>query len=105
MIAVLLSIVGSLVPARYRGKFTPEQEDHSVLGATLSSFIQCFGSLVLIMTRFVMLINERAALAQQQIFTQTPDKTVVVAGHGAGIMLYVEYMLQPLTLLLWYFAI
>lgn len=104
MLRIVTSIVGSLIPVRYRKRFIPDYDDHTVTGATISGFIQSIGILILIMVRFIMLINERAALAHQQIFSQTPDKTVAVGGHGAGLILYIEYMTQPLTLVLWYFA-
>jgi hypothetical protein len=105
VLAIFTSIVGSLIPVRYRKRFIPDYDDHTVTGATISGFIQSIGILLLIMVRFIMLINERAALAHQQIFSQNPDPHVVVAGgSGSGIYLYMEYMTQPLTLVLWYFA-
>lgn len=105
MLGVFIAIFTTLLPQRYRQRFTPDQDDHTVMGATISSFLQCIGLLILIMARFVILLNERAELAHKQIFSSTPDPRVVVGAHGAGILLYFEYMLQPFTLLLWYFAI
>lgn len=102
---ILIAAIGSFIPKRYRRGLIADGDDYTVLGTTISAFFQCIGLLILIVARFVMLINERAALAHQQIFSPSPDPTVAVGGNGAGIVLYLEYMLQPVTLILWYFAI
>ena len=102
LIRILLSIVTSLLPERYRSKLgwgftvTP--------GVIASGFVQLVGCLGFILYRYILFADFRTR-SMSQAMMGAAEQGGDTAVMGAGLFILAEYMFQPVTLVLVYFAI
>jgi hypothetical protein len=99
MLHFLISQFESLWPERYRREF--EVSPASAMTSGILQFLICLG----------LFIYRYLALASNEVFggTTTALKAMEVAGDsavaGSGIFVLMQYVIQPLTLVLVYFAL
>ncbi len=107
MLAFLLSIVFSVVPPRYRGRFLADPDFNVQRGALFSGVVEFAGCALLLWVRYPPYVQRRMAesVAALPPALQADRLSLGVAAYAAaGISLF-EYMVQPLSLLLLYFVI
>lgn len=101
----LLGIFVSLFPERYRKRFFPNASVDTQRGALLSGIVEMFGCLALFIVRYLFFIQWRpqtvAELAKKKGVEEVLGNTMVQFGIGMTTML--EYLIQPLTLLIIFF--
>ncbi|HUQ50388.1 MAG TPA: hypothetical protein VM056_06715 [Terriglobales bacterium] len=106
MLAMLLSIVFSVVPAKYRGRALTDFSLDVQRGALVSSLLQMIGSLAIIIFRYPSFAQARALEMTAAAAAKGHDQTgQAVAIYAGGVMGVFEYLLHPLTFILAYFAI
>jgi hypothetical protein len=104
MLTALLSIVLSLVPARYRGRLFHESSFDVQRGALASSIIEIVAPALLLWLRYPAWYAAYVDGIVAQVAAKGGDKAAQAsAALGAGTFSLFEYLLQPLTLLLVFF--
>ncbi len=106
MLAFLLSIVFSVVPARYRGRFLADPDLNVQRGALFSGIVEFAGCALLLWLRYPPYVQRRmaesaAALHPALQTDRLSQGTMALASGGFSLF---EYMVQPLSLLLLYFV-
>lgn len=104
---VLRFIAGTflaLLPAPWRRRVPDIDLERSALAGSIALTVLCLGLLIF---RYIFFYQERAAeiaaaLVAGGVFEELGDKRVQ---YGMGTVILLEYVFQPLTLLLIYFAI
>lgn len=104
---LLISMLLSLLPPRYRRRFRSYSETEVARGGFWSGLAQAIGCLALWMVRFLWFVQYRTGtLAQGLIDKGRPE--AMASEHvafGAGLVTWIEYVLQPMSLLLLYFIV
>jgi hypothetical protein len=103
MLRFLLGMVSSLLPARFRARYA--WAFASAGNAIASGAVELLACLVLLIYRYFVFAN----LQLSGISTEATAKAAEAGGEtavmGMGMFVLAEYLIQPLTLLLVYFAI
>ena len=103
LVSIILGMFWSLLPACYRrrgsGDFVSAR-DAILSGA--SQIVFCLGTLI---WRYVIFANHRMWGMPDQVTLGAAEKGGETALMGLGIFIFAEYLIQPLTLLLIYFAV
>ncbi len=107
MLAFLLSIVFSVVPPRYRGRFLVDPDVNVQRGALFSGIVEFAGCALLLWLRYPPYVQRRmaesaAALHPALQADRLSQGTMTLASGGLSLF---EYIIQPLSLLLLYFVI
>ncbi len=107
MLVTLLGIFASLLPRSYRGRYLNDANVDIKRGAVLSGAAEFFLTSVALWFRYPVFIHRRMAESASAVAARYgSDK--LVAGFsdlGSGVLGLVEYLLQPLSLLLIYFLL
>ena len=98
-----LSIFVSLLPERYRKPFG--WGFVSSAGAVTSGLIELLACVITLLYRYVMFAGHRLGLMPEHVTLGAAEKGGETAIMGMGIFVTMEYAIQPLTLLLGYFAV
>src|ERR1043165_1850839 len=107
MSVVLLSILVSLLPSRYRGHWLGDGNLDVRRGAILSAILQFFACCIALWAFYPAFIQARLEEASRVAAAAHPGDrvvesfTVFIYGQFAAI----EYIFRPLTLMLVYFAV
>jgi len=104
-VRTLLSIVFSAVPERYRGRFLSRHELGVQRGALLSGIAQILLCLGIFIARFLWLMQKRPGDIADVAIRHNAEEVLISqhAQFGMGFLTLLEYMIQPLTLVLIYF--
>ena len=104
MIKMLLSVVVSLVPQRYRRAWFGDYDVDLRRGALISAVLECLGSVAALVVRYPYYIWARQAMLERLAHATTEYEKVNVAYRGVSVLTFVEYLVLPLTMLLLYTA-
>jgi hypothetical protein len=104
MLTVFLSIVLSMVPARYRGRLFHASNFDVQRGALASSLIEMIGPALLLWLRYPAFYQAYVqAIVADAAAKGAHREAQAAAAMGAGSFAIFTYLIQPLTLLLVYF--
>lgn len=105
--ALIISMLLSFLPARFRRGIEPRVNTDAVRGAFWSGILQAVACAMIWVFRLLWFIQYRTGtLAQGLIEKGRPE--AMGSEHvafGAGLITWMEYVLQPVSLLLLYFVI
>jgi len=106
MYLIFLSIFASIIPQRYRGRVVYEQDVNVQLGALFSGILELLGSLGMLIFRYFYFFQHRndslsAQTAEDLVMKGKASETFLM---GSGIFALLEFMIQPLSLILVYFV-
>lgn len=103
MFRFLLSVAASLLPERYRSR--SEWGFASSGSAITCGAIQFFLGIGLLIYRYIIFANVRLSGVSTTVTMKAAETAGETAIMGMGLFVLVEYLIQPLTLLLIYFLI
>jgi hypothetical protein len=105
MLDLLASVIGTVVPERYR-KWILRDTAVDLRGAVASGALQLLGCVAALLVRYVAHVQQRPAdFAAAAIKAGAEDALANQQVQlGAGVLTLAEYLIQPLTLVLAYFA-
>ena len=102
-IRLLLGILLSLLPERYRSRFG--WGFVSAASAVTSGALQLVACLGILLYRYILFADRRVMAMPSHVVLGAAEKGGQTAVMGMGLFVLAEYLIQPLTLLLTYFAI
>jgi len=102
-IQFIISVFVALLPDRYRRKFA--WKFVSTAGAVTSGALELAVFVIAVLYRYVLYANNRVFGGSADVILQAAEKGGETAVMGSGLFILAEYMLQPMTVLLAYFAI
>ena len=105
MIKMLLSVVMSLVPLRYRRAWFHDIDANVMRGAYISAILQSVGGGVLIAAGYIWYLIHRQAMLEQMAGAKTEYDQIALAYRGVTIFTFIEYLILPSTMLLIYIAL
>jgi hypothetical protein len=107
MSLMIISIVASLLPQRYRARLISDHDVNVRRGAMLSGMLQMLGCLAVAIVRYIFFLQQRAGDMATVVIKKGAEEALASNGvqFGTGILALMEYMIQPLTLVLLYFTI
>lgn len=107
MLRFLLSIVFSVVPPRYRGRFLADPDLNVKRGALFSGVVEFAGCALLLWLRYPPYVQRRMAETAAALHPalQADRLSQGTSAFASGGMSLFEYMVQPLSLLLLYFVL
>ena len=100
MLTTLLSIFASLLPKRYRARW----EFVSTSGAVASGVVQVVVCLAVLLYRYLLFANQRLFAVPDKVVLGAAEKGGETAVMGMGLFVLVEYVFQPVTIIIIYFA-
>jgi hypothetical protein len=98
----LASIFVSLLPRRYRARLGGDFV--STQGAAVSGVIQLIVCLGMLGYRYVLYANQRLFAVPDKVVLGAAEQGGETAVMGMGLFILVEYIFQPITLVIIYFA-
>jgi hypothetical protein len=103
----LAGIFLSLLPERYRKWWEPASTADFLRASFVSGLVQGLGCFVLFILRYLIFFQQRVAEMGGQVIEAGADEALASRGvqMGMGVVSTLEYVFQPLTLLLIYFAL
>ena len=107
MLPFLLSVVFSVVPPRYRGRFLADPDLNVQRGALVSGILETVGCALLLWLRYPPYLQRRMAEAAAAVAKAGGSDNIsqgVAAYSTAGLSLF-EYIVQPVSLLLVFFLL
>jgi hypothetical protein len=104
MMRMLLSVVVSLVPMRYRKRWFHDCDVDLHRGAVLSSILQFVGSGVLLAAGYPVYLIHRESMLERMAHAVTEAQQLQVAYNSVTHGTFFEYLLLPSTMLLMYIA-
>ena len=99
---VLLSIVVSLLPERYRRRWFADHDVDVKRGATVSSILQFGGGIAAFVAGYPLYIWHRQAMLEKMAHATTEYQQMEIAYRGVSNLTVVEYLLLPTTMLVMY---
>jgi hypothetical protein len=105
MVKMLLSVVMSLVPLRYRRAWFHDVDVNVTRGAQISAFLQSLGGAALIAGRYIWYLIHRQAMLEQMAGAKTEYDQIELAYRGVSSVTFIEYLILPGTMLLIYVAV
>ncbi len=103
MLRLLISIVLSFLPERYRSRFGWGLV--SARGALISGILQMLAAFGLLIYRYVVFFNEQFGAIPTHVVVGAAEQGGDTAVRGLGIIILVAYLLRPVSLLIIYFVI
>jgi hypothetical protein len=99
-------LVLSLLPERYRRRWQLDYNVNVQRATILSGVLQLLGCLVVVIVRYVLFVDERVKDLGEAAITAGREELLVLrpVQFGMGAIALLEFVFQPLTLLLFYFA-
>ena len=107
MLSFLLSVVFSVVPPRYRGRYLADPDLNVQRGALFSGVVEAVGCALVLWLRYPPYVQRRMAEAAAAVAKAGGGDNIsqgVAAFSTAGLSLF-EYIVQPVSLLLAYFVV
>ena len=107
MLKFLLSVVFSVVPPRYRGRFLADPDVNVQRGALFSGIVETVVCALLLWLRYPPYVQGRMAEASAAVAKAGGSDNIsqgVAAFSTAGLSLF-EYIVQPVSLLLLFFLV
>ncbi|MBI4466604.1 MAG: hypothetical protein HY656_04145 [Acidobacteria bacterium] len=103
----LAGILLSLLPERYRRWWEPASTVHFRGAAFLSGLVQCVGCFLAFLLRYLAFFQRRVVEMGGAVIEAGAEEALAGQGvqFGMGIVTTLEYVLQPLTVLLIYFTL
>ncbi len=103
---LLLSILVSLLPERYRRPIAHRLHVDPTRGAFLSGLAECVTCVALFVFRYIHFLQFRVGRFAEELVRHNAEDAMgeLSVQWGAGMVSLGEYLIQPLTLLLVYFA-
>lgn len=103
MISTILGVFLSLLPVRYRSHFGWEAVPSR--SAVISGVLELVGCLGILLWRYIEFANRRVVGMPDEVTLGAVEQGGQTALMGMGLFVLAEYLVQPLTLLILYFAI
>lgn len=102
----LLGMLLSLMPARYRSRMESHCPGDAARGAFWSGLLQCVLCLGIFCFRYLWFLQYRVGVFADQLVRHAADEAMGATSvqFGAGTVTLGEYLIQPLTIALGYFA-
>ena len=101
---LVLSILMSLVPLRYRSVWFHDVDVDVKRGAQISSILQALGMCALVAGRYIWYLIHRQAMLEQMAGAKTEYDQIALAYRGVTVLTFIEYLILPSTMLFIYFA-
>ena len=107
MVSFLAGILLSLLPERYRRWWEPASTLDFLRASFVSGLVQGLGCFVVFILRYLAFFQQRVMEMGGQVMGAGAEEALGVSSvqYGMGIVTTLEYLIQPLTLLLIYFAL
>jgi len=107
MVSFLAGILLSLLPERYRRWWEPASTLHFRRAAGVSGLVEGLGCFVVFILRYLAFFQQRVMEMGGQVMEAGADEALASRGvqMGMGVISTLEYLMQPLSLLLVYFAL
>ena len=107
MVSFLAGILLSLLPERYRRWWEPASTLDFLRASFVSGLVQGLGCFVVFILRYLIFFQQRVMEMGGQVMGAGAEEALGVSSvqYGMGIVTTLEYLIQPLTLLLIYFAL
>ncbi len=107
MLHLALGALLSLLPRRYRERFAAAAGDDLRWGAIIGGILQVFVCLVLFILRYLSFFQYRVGDIGERTIARGAESVLAApaAQFGMGFTTTVEYLAQPLTLVLIYFTV
>ena len=107
MISFLAGILLSLLPERYRRWWEPASTLDFLRASFVSGLAQGLGCFVVFILRYVIFFQQRVMEMGGQVIEAGADEALASRGvqMGMGTLTTLEYVFQPVSLLLIYFAL
>lgn len=107
MVSFLAGILLSLLPERYRRWWEPASTFHFRRAAGVSGLVEGLGCFVVFILRYLAFFQQRVMEMGGQVMEAGAEETLGVSSvqYGMGVVTTLEYLFQPFTLLLIYFAL
>ncbi len=107
MLAFLLSVVFSVVPPRYRGRFLADPDLNVKRGALFSGVVEAVACALLLWLRYPPYVQRRMAETAAALHPalQADRLSQGVSAFSSGGLALFEYIIQPVSLLLLYFVL
>ncbi len=107
MVSFLAGILLSLLPERYRRWWEPASTVDFLRASFVSGLVQGLGCFVAFILRYLIFFQQRVAEMGEQVIKAGADEALASRGvqMGMGTITTLEYVFQPVTLLLVYFAL
>lgn len=102
---LVLSILVSLVPQRYRSAWFPDVDVDVKLGAQIGSVLQAIGMVALVGGRYIWYLIHRQTMLEQMAGATREYDQIALAYRGVTVLTFVEYLILPSTMLFIYFAV
>ena len=100
MLKMLLSIVMSLVPLRYRKAWFHDVDVNVTRGAYISAILEALGGGALLAFRYIWYLIHRQQILEQMAGAKTEYDQIALAYRGVTVLTFIEYLLLPSTMLL-----
>src|SRR3972149_3782999 len=107
MVSFLAGILLSLLPARYRRWWEPASTLDFLRASFVSGLVQGLGCFVVFILRYLIFFQQRVMEMGGQVMGAGGEEALGVRSVqcGMGVVSTLDYLIQPLTLLLIYFAL
>jgi len=107
MVSFLAGILLSLLPERYRRWWEPASTLDFLRASFVSGLVQGLGCFVVFILRYLAFFQQRVMEMGGQVMGAGAEEALGVSSvqYGMGVVTTLEYLIQPLTLLLIYFAL
>ena len=107
MVSFLAGILLSLLPERYRRWWEPASTLDFLRASFVSGLVQGLGCFVVFILRYLIFFQQRVMEMGGQVIKAGADEALASRGvqMGMGVVSTLEYVFQPLSLLLVYFAL
>lgn len=107
MFRLLLSVVASVVPVRYRSRMFPDWDLDVQRGAVVSALLQILGTVALLYLGYGRYVTSMVAATNAAVAARTGgDKFAIgVSEYSIGVLGFLDYLFQPPSLALFYFLV
>src|SRR3989304_2683435 len=107
MVSFLAGILLPLLPERYRRWWEPASTLDFLRASFVSGLVQGLGCFVVFILRYVIFFQQRVMEMGGQVIEAGADEALASRGGqmGMGTLTTLEYVFQPVSLLLIYFAL
>jgi hypothetical protein len=102
---LVLGLLLTLLPAPLRRRWSVHSDRGLLEGAALSGLIECLGTLALLIFRYQQYSAAELARLDTRVMLAAAEKAGETGIQSLGMMILITYALQPLTLVLTYFAL
>ncbi len=107
MLTLLISMLLSLLPARWRRGWGEAHAVDLERGALISGLLEAIGCLTAFCIRYIFFLDQRVGNMTMQVIAKNAETTLdnTSIQFGMGFITMLDYMIRPVSLVLIYFTI